>query len=356
MNIGNAFKEVFGNPDISKALASTILIILLGYILRKREVFSENFAKVLTKVVLSVALPALAFNSFMTKLDPDSLKQSMSVLIWGILIYVILIFATKPLYLKYKGDKKEVLEVLTQFSSTTFFGIPIVAAIYGSKGALYASIFNIGYRLFLYSYAYIRMTGKKMSRDNLKEMFLNPIVIATFLGLILWLAQNVVPQVSVLMPDAAGKMVASDVAFYRIDATAPWLFQMLNYLKELASPLAWLSIGSTLGGVSFAKAASDKTSWYYSFNKVILVPIINIIGIMILSALGILSFDSVALATTVIMLATPAATVAVSYAIGFDREALLASNASLLSTVVATVLMPFWIIIVEILGKMSMFK
>ena len=356
MDIGKAFNEVFGNEAITKALASTILIILLGYILRKRGVFGENFAKVLTKVVLAVALPALAFTSFMTKMDPESLKQSLSVLVWGILIYVVFIFATKPLYLRYKGDKKEVLEVLTQFSSTTFFGIPIVAAIYGAKGALYASIFNIGYRIFLYSYAYIRMTGKKMTRDNLKEMFLNPIVIATFLGLFLWLIQNNVPQVSAMIPDATGKAVSTNVAFYRIDATAPWLFGMLTYLKDLASPLAWLAIGSTLGGVSFAKAASDKTSWYYSLNKVILIPIINIVGIMILSYLGILSFDSVALATTVIMLATPAATVAVSYAIGLDREALLASNASLLSTIVATALMPFWIIIVEVLGKMDIFN
>ena len=53
----------------------------------------------------------------------------------------------------------------------------------------------------------------------------------------------------------------------------------------------------------------------------------------VLTATNILPVNFEALATIVIMMATPAATVAAAYAISFDREALLASNASLLSTI-----------------------
>src|SRR5699024_7718459 len=179
---------------------------------------------------------------------------------------------TKLMYLKYPKGRGDVLSVLTTFGSTTFFGIPIVAAIYGAKGAMYASIFNIGYRIFLYSYAYIKMSGLEMDKKNIKQMFLNPIVIATFLGLILWIIQPYMPQVSAF--NAATNQTVQ-VAFYRIDLTALWLFKPLTYLAGLASPLAWLAIGSTLGEITLKSAASDKTSWYYTAMKVIAVPAIN---------------------------------------------------------------------------------
>ncbi|QOD86360.1 AEC family transporter [Weissella viridescens] len=353
MGIGKAFLQTFENGDVVAAITSTIFIILLGFYMRKKGIFGAQVGKTLTSVVMKLALPALAFVSFMAPINDQTFKQGMGILVWGIVIYVILIAATKIMYIKYDHDTQDVMRVLTMFGSTTFFGIPIVTGIYGLKGAMYASIFNIGYRLFLYSYGYIKMSGEKMDRKNLNSMLMNPIVLATFLGLILWLLQGSMPTLTGTSPITKE---AATVAFYRIDVTAPWLYKPLTYLSSLASPLAWLSIGITLGEVSLKDAVKDKSVWYYSFNKVIMVPVINIVLLVILGATGILHLDGTALATIVLMMATPTATVAAAYAISFDRKALLASNASLMSTVVATVAMPFWIVIVQILGQLSMFK
>ena len=74
-----------------------------------------------------------------------------------------------------------------------------------------------------------------------------------------------------------------------------------------------------------------------------------------LNKTGILPVSFEGMATTVIMLATPTATVAAAYAISFDKEALLTSNCSLLSTVVAVVAMPFWIVILQIIKNIGLF-
>lgn len=337
--------------SIVSSIASTVFIILLGFFCRKKGIFTAAVGKMLSKVVLTVALPALAFNSFMQDINPTILKQGMNVLIWGILIYIILIFISKPFFLSYNKDKQDVLRVLTIFGSTTFFGIPIVGAIYGPTGVMYSSIFNIGYRIFLYSYGYIKMSGLKMELKNLKTMFLNPIVIATFIGLFVWLFQGYLPQMSVTTEDGT----IQQFAFLRIDQTAVWLFKPMTYLAGLASPLAWLSIGSTLGEISFKSAATDKTSWYYSLVKVWLVPIVNIVLLALLTVSHILSVDTVALSTIVIMMATPTATVAAAYAISFDKEAVLTSNASLLSTITSVVMIPVWIITLNVIDKIGIF-
>ncbi|MBF0779987.1 MULTISPECIES: AEC family transporter [unclassified Granulicatella] len=357
MNFIDTFVKTIATEKVNTAIISSLAIILLGYVCRKRHIFGENTAKVLTKVVLTVSLPALALNSFLVDIKKETFEQGMNILIWGILIYIILIGLTIPMFAKFKGDEQDTLRVLTIFGSTTFFGIPIVSAIYGTEGALYAAIFNIGYRIFLYSYGYIKMSGLKMTSKNIKLMFLNPIVIATFVGLILWVAQSYLPQVLIGVQNAkTGETVQTSFSIFRFDKTLPQFARILSYLASLASPLAWLAIGSTLASIEFKVAISDKKTWYYTVMKVIAVPAINIILLMILTMTNILPVNLTALGTVVIMMATPPATVAAAYAISFDKEAVLASNASFLSTFAAVVFTPVWIVVVGMLAGLGIFK
>lgn len=348
-------QKTLTDNSIIGAIFSSILIIGLGFYLRKKEMINSMASKILTKIVLTVSLPALAFTSFMKDIDGEQLKQGISILIWGFAIYIILIPITKLIYSKVDGDKQVVYRVLTIFGSTTFFGTPIVTAVYGSIGTMYSNIFNIAYRVFLYSYAFIKMSGAKMDKENLKknvkEIFLNPIIIATFLGLFIWLFQDILPQVQVTSKD-----VVENYAFLRLDKTIPWLYKPLTYLQSLSSPLAWLAIGATLAEVPFKKAVSQSDAWVYSLIKVVLIPVINLVILLILNMTGVLPVVFEGVATTVIMMAAPTATVAAAYAINFDKEAVFTSNCSLLSTVVAVVAMPIWIIVLELIKNLPIFR
>lgn len=347
-------KSTLTDNAILGAIFSSVSIILLGFFLRKKEILNSAASKMLTKVVLTISLPALAFTSFMKDINGEQLKQGLSILVWGFAIYILLIPITKIMYAKIKGDKQDVYRVLTIFGSTTFFGTPIVTAVYGAVGTMYSNIFNIAYRVFLYSYAFIKMSGTKMDKENfkknMKEIFLNPIILATFLGLFIWLFQDKLPQVAVTVNGEV-----KEFAFLRLDQTLPWFYKSLDYLKTLASPLAWISIGATLAEVPFKKAVAQKDAWGYSLIKVLLVPVINLVLLVVVSKLGILPVSFEGMATTVIMMAAPTATVAAAYAISYDREALFTSNCSLLSTVVAVVAMPVWIIALEVIKNIGLF-
>lgn len=352
MNLREVLHKTFTNTEIVSAITSTIFIILLGYNMRKKGIFDDKFSKVMTKVVLSVSLPALVFTSFMAPIDEKTLQRSINILIFGILLYVILIFFTPLLYLHYSKDKRSVLSVMTTFGSTAFFGIPIISAIYGSKGIIYASIFNIGYRIFLYSYAYIVMSELKMNKENIKKIFFNPVIIATFLGLILWIMQPSMPKLTRINPVTKQNV---DIAFFRIDVTAPWLFKPLTYLSSLSSPLAWLAIGSTLNEISVKEIICSKTSWHYTIMKTAVVPLATLAILFILKITNIMQVDITALATIVIIMATPTSAVISSYAIGFDREAVMTSSASFLSTFGSIIMIPIWIIVINAIGTTKFF-
>lgn len=340
--------KVVLSENFLSAIFSTIFIILMGYYLRKKNIVNDQASKVLSSILLSAALPALAFNAFMADIKPETYTTGINVLIFGFVAYVILIGLGYLFYFNKKGDLKDTLVVLTAFGSTTFFGIPIINGLFGATGTLYANIFNIAYRVFLYSFALIVMSGTKFDRKNLKQIFANPIIIATFLGLILWAFQAYMPQVSVMVKDPKTQESATKMfSVFRIDKTLPWVFKGLKYLGDLSSPLAWLAIGMTLASISLKEALNDKLSLVYAFFKLILIPAIFFVILVILNSLGI-HFEYEAIAAIIIMLATPPATVAVAYAIKFEKEAVLASNISLVNTVLAIFAIIFWIVILAI--------
>ena len=76
MNLFDIFRSTLTDMSIVSAITSTVFIILLGFICRKKEIFSESVGKILSKVVLTAALPALAFRAFMQDINvacPDNL-------------------------------------------------------------------------------------------------------------------------------------------------------------------------------------------------------------------------------------------------------------------------------------------
>lgn len=345
----DAIRLILTDDRFLGAIFSTIFIILLGYYLRKSNKVSDDANKVLTTILLSVALPALAFNAFMTDINEATFTTGLNSFIFGFMAYIALIILTLLYRIKYSGAKLDSMRGLTIFGSTTFFGIPIIAAFLGSEGTLYANLFNVAYRVFLYSFGFILMSGLRFNKNNIKDIFLNPILIATFLGFFVWIFQDSLPQTTIV----SGETI-NQVSIFRIDQTLPWFFQGLTFLANLSSPLAWLAIGMTLAKISIKDAVKDKDVWIYSFMKVLIMPLIFLVIMYFLNVTDILPLQYSAIAAIIIMLATPPATVIVSFAINFDKESVFSANASLLTTVISVIAIIFWIIVVTIIHGLNL--
>ncbi|MGL5099354.1 MAG: AEC family transporter, partial [Fusobacteriaceae bacterium] len=250
----------------------------------------------------------------------------------------ILLAGVKIFFLKYKGDKKTTLEILTAFGGVTVFGIPIAQALYGDTGVVYASIYSIAYRIFLYSYGYAKMADIGIKKENILSIFLNPVVIITFISMAHWALQEQMPQIIV------GE---KSYSLFRIDKTMFWIFKPLSYLAGLCSPLAWLATGLKLSENPFKESFRSVDAWYYSFVKVIFVPVLFYFFLKTFSEAGFFPLSTLALRVTIIMLSTPAASVVIAYAIKYEKEADTASNCSLVSTLISIVFLPFIIILLR---------
>ncbi len=392
-NVGENLAKALSSQNLWVAIAKTVIFILLGFFFTKKKLLPDATGKVLTKFVMTVCLPCLAFCSFMKDFTATEGVGAIVNFVMGFVFYVGFMFLSKLIFFWVKDKKKRtVLSVLFAFGSTTFFGYPIVTSVYGGTAGNYFNIMNVAYRVFLYSYAYLAIANiedepapeaeaasvshdtkaapavDKSAKSILKKVFLNPIVIATFVGLLLWVLQAI-PNVKFVPTDwlSSGKS-DSKVAFWRFDVTLPWIYQAANTLGGLSSTIILFAIGCTLGGTNIKDAATDKFAWIWTGLKVVLAPAI-VLGVLVVlqivanatgwlvpeggSVSQLVSVET--LCSSVITWMVPPATVAVGYCISFDKEKEMASHISLIGTFGSVIGIVIWIILLTVLSNTGIF-
>lgn len=342
MSLLDTFKIIFSNNNIVGLLSSTFFLLLIGIFFGKKNIFDEKVADNLSNIVLNLSIAALSILAFMNDFNPAIFQEGKNILIWSILLHILFITITKYFYLNREHDKQVAMEVSTLFGAVTTLGIPIVQTLFDSTGLIYMSIFTIVYRLLLYSYGFFKMSNTKVSKANLKLIFLNPAIFCTLLGLIIWLTQNSTYQVLV---------DNRSYGIFRIDKTAFWLYKPLVYLASLCSPLSWLAAGIKLSKLPFLKSLKCLEAWYFSFIKIVIFPIITVVLITFLGGLGFFPLSTVGLTVIAIALGTPLASVTIAYAIKYNRSAVLCSKCFFVSTLFSLIFLPFLLSFVEMLNN-----
>lgn len=339
MDVITSITNIVNNNQITGTIASVILITLAGYLLTLTKVFTATFEQQITKLILTLSVPALSFASFMQPLNRQLLHEGIIVICWGFALYILLLILS-PLAYFFLTDrlKRKILGIITVFGSTTIFGLPIAGAIYGPKGIIYASLFNIAYRLLLYTYVYAVMAQSGLRRGTWRKIIFNPIVIATLLGLICWLTQDLVPHLVI---------AHHPVAFFRIDQTAPWLFIPLKYLADLTAPLSWLAIGCTLGKINFRAIILDKLVWYYATFKSLIVPLFCLLVLLLSQHCRVFAISNTAIATVVLLMVSPTSTIPVTYAIRYNCFPTLTAKCAMISNIFAIITLPLWVVVLS---------
>ncbi|AXK51770.1 AEC family transporter [Spiroplasma alleghenense] len=402
-SVGEALKATLVSWSLWSAIIATISVIGLGFFLTVKGLLNKDWEKAFTRLVMLVGLPALALNGFLNDVTIEELKSELSVIMIGFIFYLVMTMGAKVFFYKYEKDIQDTLSMCIALGSTTFFGIPLITAIFPKDGPTTANNFNIPYRIFLYSLGFSIMSKKnvattnsgfltrkeikiqlqnlppieqveflqtqkalrqeilltqaperkKIRNQNLKQIFLNPILIATFLGFFIW-ATQLIPGIKVVQ-------YGDTKAFspLRIDLLFPPIKSILSTLAAICTPLAWISIGMTIAKGNVKKAMKSKVVWYATGIRVFLVPIVALVFVTLFAWIGTASgawqITSIQLTVILIMAATPPANVVVAYAINYDKQPELASNVTTLSTLAAIITMPIWVVVGTAIGSTTLF-
>ena len=163
-----------------------VAIIILGYILRKKNFFKEGDFTVLSKIVLRITLPAAIVSSFAGKeIDLALLSLAVISLCVGA-IYILVMFV---LNIK-RGKDAQAFEILnTSGYNIGNFTLPFVQSFLGPMGVITTSLFDVGNACIClggaYSVASIVKGGGKFSPLKILKALSKSVAFDTYVLMVL---------------------------------------------------------------------------------------------------------------------------------------------------------------------------
>lgn len=291
---------------IVNGVISLFLIILVGVYAAKKRIITKEINKGLTNILLKITLPCLVVSSFIFDLSDELKDNIIRCFIYSPLVLIISIVISYILLIPIKGEKKIIIQFANVFSNCGFIGFPIVFSIYGNEGVIYASIFNLFFTAFLWTYGVI-LFNVKMKREDIKKVLLNPAIVAVFIGLIIMIFGFDIPSV---------------------------LSSTLDLVGNMTSPLSMIIVGVILGNAKIISYLKDKTIYYSAFLKLIIMPCI----LILISRL--LKDTSLVIKTLIIVTAMPAAAMTSILAESFDKESEYSAVIVFITTLFSVITFP----------------
>ena len=208
--------------DIVIPVLVLFLLMLTGFISAKVKITGPDMAKHFSTFIINITLPALLFSSFQRPFSFELLGEAglAFCLTLGVYGFSFLLAFFYPRILGMKGPERGVHRYALIISNCGFIGYPMVEAIVGPAFIFHAVIFNIPYSFLAFSVcAWLICKEGKHSLGISWKTFLNPNIVATFLGLLCFLF-------SIKLPDP--------------------IFRAFKMTGDMTSPLSMIVIGMTL--------------------------------------------------------------------------------------------------------------
>ena len=292
---------------VIKQILSLFLIIIVGFYGRKKNIIDETLTKGFCTLLIEITTPLLIISSFSFSVNASMEGNIIKAFIYSLAIFIITPFFIKGVLIKVDKRKKNILQFAIVFSNCGFMGFPIVESVFGQEGVMYASIFNLFFNFFVWTYGVMLFTDIKDIKD-IKKVFKNPGIIAVFIGLFLMLFSIKVPNV---------------------------LLSTMKIVGGLTTPISMLIIGSLLATTNFKLALKDVSLYYGSFIKLLVIP-----GTLYFIA-AIFHETSIVVKCFILMQAMPAAAFTTIFAENFDKEKEYAVMIVSFSTALSVLTIPF---------------
>lgn len=291
-------------------MVQLFLILSLGYVLNKLELFDDILNKKLNKLLLTVTTPAMVLAS-VANIDLNTNTQEVIfVFIVAVIIFLLLPVISYILVkiMRIPIHQRGLYMFMTVFSNIGFMGFPVMKSIFGNEAVFYTSIFNMIFNILIYTLGIFLINYGTSNTISLSyKSLLSPGIISSIAALIIYFSKISLPAV--------------------LGAT----FSMVG---NITPPLAMMLIGSTLATINIKEVFNEFRIYPYTIIKQLLIPI---------CAYPILNYfisSPLILGVALINLAMPVGNSAVLFTNEYNGDVQLAAKSVFITTLISVFTIP----------------
>lgn len=296
-------------------VANQVLIMFLlmgvGVLTEKLRMIRYAAASQINNFLLMIVMPCVILNAYQIEFKVELLEGLLLAFLLALFSHAIGIMVSMLLARRKPDAKYRIERFAMVYSNCSFMAIPLLQAVVGSEGVFYGSAYIAVFNLFMWTHGVFLMSGER-SMQAVRKALLNPGVISVAAGLVLFFTPFRFPYV---------------------------VGQVTGYIASLNTPLAMLLTGIFISRSGIKTAFSDKTVYFISAVRLLLIPL------LVLGLIWALPVASTVRTACIISAACPCAASCSMFALRYKQDVSYSSKMITVSTLLSVLTLPLLILL-----------
>lgn len=288
------------------------IMISLGFTLVKLKLIDISAKKSLSNILVYLVVPFMIINSYVTEYNQTIMNNLLYTFLISFVVLILGIVFVFLISLFYHIDSKRILMFAMMFSNAAYMGFPLVEAMFGADGLIYASGFVSMFNILLWTIGYMVVSRSFSFKTAVVGILKTPVLYALIIGIIIFFFQIPIPNL-ILKP--------------------------ISLIGAMNTPLSMIIASSNI-----FKAIKNKYLWLSSVIRLIIIPFISLGVILLFNLVGV---NKDVLKIVFILEACPCAAITSIFAIKFNYDENLAASLVVVTTLISAVTLPLFVLLVE---------
>ena len=310
-----------------ESVVEIILVIALGFYLRKKNKFDEKFKTSISFLIMNIALPASIFVSVLKYLTRDKLVSLSGGLLYALgsfaLGYLVAWLLTKILRIR-PGRRGTFINMFVN-ANTIFIGLPLNLALFGEKSMPYFLIYYVMNTVSTWAVGVFFISNDDPTKDKHHKEPFN------------WRKLLPAPLI--------GFLVALIFLLLAIPVPA-WIDSTLSMVGGIVTPMSLIYIGIVLADAGLASIHFDGDTIWALLGRFIIAPALMIL-MLVIGKSGGAQVPSLESSTLIIQAAAPGLAVLPILAGQSHGDVEYATNVVTTSTVLFVIVVPILMQLVQ---------
>lgn len=283
------------------------LLIGCGFVAVKTGVLKQEGKQTLSNLLLYLVVPAMIVHSYMMEFSEEILHNLLAAFGMSILAILIGTAITLLLTARRKDRRVPIFRFACVFSNAAYMGFPLISALFGSEGLLYASAYVTVFNILLWTMGYGMVSGSSNPKEVARSLLHTPVLYAMVVGLAIYLLQIPVPNL---------------------------IAQPIDLLSGMNTPLSMLITGMLIAAGDLKSIVYDQHIWKLAALRMVLIPAVCV------AVFALLGFHGMSAQVVLLLECCPAAAITSVFAVQFGHEERFAAGSVVLTTLLSIVTLP----------------
>ena len=291
------------------------LLIGTGVLAVKTGVLRPEHKQALSNLLVYIVVPAMIVNSYRMEFSAEILRNLLAAFGMSTLAILAGTVITLLLTARKKDSRTPIFRFACIFSNAAYMGFPLISALFGSEGLLYASAFVTVFNILLWTMGYGFVSGSSSPKEVVRSLVRTPVLYAVIAGLAVYLLQIPIPNL---------------------------IAQPLELLAGMNTPLSMMITGMLIAAGSVKSIVTDVHIWKLAAVRMVLIPAVC------LALFSLLGFHGTAAQVVLLLECCPAAAITSVFAVQFGHDESFAAGSVVLTTLLSIVVLPLCALVITV--------